>query len=187
MDGDSLTRPQNAAAGINLVMTSNPSQSGFEDVFTVTDYYDGPRQGIANYLGSPHFFDCIFSDEKQDYSNLYRLTHVTDQTFQLALEDWAIWTRWDHAFKAGQTSEKTHPALPEDAVRHAEIQSLVADHLKTDPVSSIVRTAKFLILQPAEIRAGILIDLLVRWSEPEEASNDRIWADPQDNGQSVQF
>ncbi len=177
----------NVAAYINLVMTSNPPQPGFEEVFIVTDYYDGPRQGIANYLGSPHFFDCVFSDEKQDYSNLDRLTHVTDPTFQLALEDWAIWTRWDHAFKAGQTSQKIHPALPEDAVRHAEIKSLLADHLKTDPVLCIVRTAKFLILRPGELRAGALIDLLVRWLAPGEASNDRIWADPQDDGQSIQL
>lgn len=113
-------------------MTLDPYRAGFEEVFTVTDYYDGPRQGIANYGGSPHFYDCVISDEKQNYSDLYRLTPVTDQAFQLALEDWAIWERWDRAFKAGQTSEKTHPALPEDAARHAEIKSLVADYLKTD-------------------------------------------------------
>ena len=159
-------------------MTSNPSQAGFEEVFTVTAYYDGPRQGIANCLGSPHFFDCVFSDEKQDYSNLYRLTPVTDQTFRLALEDWDIWTRWEQAFKAGRTNEKTHPALPHDAVRHNEIEALLAEHLKTDPVSSIARTAKFLILKPAQIRSGVLTDLLVRWSQPGEASSDRIWAEP---------
>jgi hypothetical protein len=27
----------------------------FEEVFTVTDYYDGPRKGIANVRGKPHF------------------------------------------------------------------------------------------------------------------------------------
>jgi hypothetical protein len=131
-------------------MTPNPSQPGIEEVFTVTDYYDGPRLGIANYLGTPHFFDCVFSDEKQDYSNLYRLTLVTDQAFQLALEDWAIWTRWERAFKGGQTSLKTHPALPEDSARHEEIVSLVSDQLKTDPTHCIVRSAKFHNLRPAE-------------------------------------
>ena len=117
--------------GITFVMTSYPSEPGFEEVFTVTDYYDGPRQGIANYCGSAHIYDCVVSEEKQNYSSLYRLTPVTDQVFQLALEDWAIWQRWERAFKAGQTSEKTHSSLPEDAVRHTEFESLVADHLKT--------------------------------------------------------
>ena len=112
------------------MLTSNTSQSGFEEVFTVTDYYDGPRQGIANYGGSPHFYDCVFSDERQDYTCVYRLTPVTDQVFRLALEDWAIWRRWERAFANGLTSAATHPALPEDAVRHAEIQSLLADSLR---------------------------------------------------------
>ena len=143
----------------------------------MTDYYDGPRQGIANYLGSPHFFDCVFSEERQDYSNLYRLTHVTDQAFQLALEDWAIWTRWERAFKDGQTDLKTHPALPEDAARHEEIASLVSDHLKTDPRMSIVRSAKFQNLRPAESRSGQYSEFVVRWYEPSDPFNDRIWAD----------
>jgi hypothetical protein len=29
----------------------------YEHVFTVTDYYDGPRKGIANFLGKPHLAD----------------------------------------------------------------------------------------------------------------------------------
>jgi hypothetical protein len=54
-----------------FAMTLHPPKQGFEEVFTVTDYYDGPRQGIANYLGSPHFYDCIFSDQKQDFTSAY--------------------------------------------------------------------------------------------------------------------
>jgi len=161
-------------------MTSHPPQPSFEEVFTVTDYYDGPRQGVANYLGSPHFYDCIFSDQKQDFTCVYHLTPVTDQIFQLALEDWAIWKRWEHAFKSGKTGMDIHPALPEDAVRHGEIESLVADHLKTDPSKSIDRAASFLALRQAEIGAGVLADLLVKWSEPSDTHNDQIWADPLD-------
>ena len=71
-------------------MTSHSPQHGFEEVFAVTDYYDGPRQGIANYLGSRHFYDCIFSDQKQDFTCVYHLAPVSGQIFQLALEDWAI-------------------------------------------------------------------------------------------------
>ncbi len=29
----------------------------YEQVFTVLDYYDGPRSGIANYNGAPHFYE----------------------------------------------------------------------------------------------------------------------------------
>jgi hypothetical protein len=161
-------------------MASHSSQRGFEEVFTVTDYYDGPRQGIANYLGLPHFYDCIFSDQKQDFTCAYHLTPVSDQIFRLALEDWAIWKRWEHAFKSGNTVMDTHPALTEDAVRHSEIEALVADRLKTDPTKSIVRAAKFLALRQAEVGSGVLVDLLVKWSDPSDTVNDQIWADPLD-------
>jgi hypothetical protein len=63
----------------------------YEEVFTVTEYYDGSRQGVANFQGQPHFYDCIFGDKRSDYSNLYRLTPVSLHIFDLAKEDWAIW------------------------------------------------------------------------------------------------
>ena len=30
----------------------------FERVYSVLDYYDGPRAGIANFQGEPHYFIC---------------------------------------------------------------------------------------------------------------------------------
>jgi hypothetical protein len=98
----------------------------------------------------------------------------------LALEGWAIWKRWEHAFKFCKTDMDTHPALPEDAVRHGEIEALLADRLKTDPSKSLVRAAKFLALQQSEVGSGVLVDLLVKWSEPSDTLNDRIWADSLD-------
>jgi hypothetical protein len=108
-------------------------------------------------------------DEKQDYSSLYRLTCVTDQVFQLALEDWASRQCWESAFKVGRTDRKTHPALPGDAARNWQIQSLFADQLKTDPKNDIKRSGRFLNLTPAKIRCGALIDLFVSWSELADA------------------
>ena len=170
---NSVPRRKCWLVGIRFVMTSNQSQSGFEEVFTVTDYYDGPRQGIANHSGSPHFYDCVFSDERQDYTSLYRLTPVSVEVFQLALEDWAIWRRWEHAFASRRTSPDTGPALPEDAARHAEIESLLADSLRTDPLTSFLRAGEFIVQRPVE-RPGVMADLLVRWSAPSDKPDDRI-------------
>jgi hypothetical protein len=158
-------------------MPADLSSSRFEDVFTETDYYDGPRKGVANFCGSPHFYDCVFSDERQDYTNHYRLTLVSADTFQLALEDWAIWLRWEKAFKAGQTTLETHPALPQEAARHIEIDRVLAVQLSTDMESSITRSAKFLILNPPEERDGFMINLRVQWSEPSGKLDESIWAE----------
>jgi hypothetical protein len=59
-----------------------------EIAFTITDYYDGPLNGIANFLGKPHFYERIFDAAQDDYSDMYRLTPVDEPTFRLAMEDW---------------------------------------------------------------------------------------------------
>jgi len=157
-------------------MVPDQSQPNFEEVFTVTDYYDGPRRGIANYNGLPHFYDSVFSDEKQDYTCLYRLTPISAEVFQLALEDWVIWRRWEHAFASGVTGRETHPALPEDTDRHAQLESLLNGSLETNPTTNIVRAGRFTV-KTLEARAGVLADLLVRWMEPSKTSDGQIWSD----------
>ena len=48
-------------------------------------------------------------------SETFLLQPIDGQAFSLALEDWAIWRRWETAFHEGKTPHETHPALPEDA------------------------------------------------------------------------
>lgn len=161
---------------VKFIMAFAPLMTGFEEVFTVTDYYDGPRQGIANFKGQPHFYDCIFSEVKQDYTNLYRLTPVAQDLFRLATEDWEIWKRWERAFHAGQATQDSHPALPADAPRHLEIKMVLDARLKTDTERCLVRAGAFMKAN-SEIRPkGVLVDLLGRFSEPDEEERS-IWAD----------
>ena len=139
----------------------------------MTDYYDGPRQGIANFHGLPHFYDCIFVD---DYTNLYQLTPVSEETFHLAMEDWVIWERWNRAFRAGEVAEEFHPALPADHDRHMHLQSLLRERIKTDNERCVIRVGAFASASTAAPTKGILVNLVVRWSEPDGGSNS-IWAD----------
>src|SRR5258708_10860363 len=98
---------------------------GHECVYTVTDYYDGPRKGIANYQGSPHIYECVFDEITGNYSDLFWLAPVDPETFQLAMEDWAIWQRWELAYHSGKTELDTHPALPHESARHVELQGIL--------------------------------------------------------------
>lgn len=155
-------------------MPPTQHRSGFEEVFTVTDYYDGPRGGIANFNAEPHLYDCIFGGE--DYSNLYRLTPVSQELFLLALEDWEIWKRWERAFHAGEVNQDSHPALPAERDRHMHIQSLLDEQLKTDKERCIIRAGAFAKAGTEAAARGILVELVVRWSEPN-GNSDSIWAD----------
>ena len=37
-----------------------------EPVYTVEDYYDGPREGVADFQGKSHVYKCQFSETDDD-------------------------------------------------------------------------------------------------------------------------
>jgi hypothetical protein len=100
---------------------------GYERVFTVTEYFDGPRKGNANYHGRPHFYECVFDEANDNYSDLFQLTPVDTEIFELAMEDWGIWRRWEIAFHTGKADIATRPALPHETKRHLELKNTFAE------------------------------------------------------------
>jgi hypothetical protein len=114
----------------------------FEIVHTMTDYWDGPRGGIADYQGSPHLYQSQF-DETDEEPDTFLLSPCASRLFAYALEDWNIWRRWESAFHQKQTSIETHPALPAERARHEELKALLAGRLVIDPAKAIKATAKF--------------------------------------------
>lgn len=104
-----------------------------ERVYTMTDFYDGPRGGIADFEGRPHLYESEWDDLADNYASTFRLSPVTPEVLALALEDWAIWERWLAAFNAGETTQDTHPALPADRARHEELQRALHGRLQVDP------------------------------------------------------
>jgi hypothetical protein len=105
----------------------------YERVFTVDDYYDGPRSGIASYLGRPHHYFCEWDEARGDYSDTFRLTPIDEETFSLAMERWSIWEQWDAAFRRGEVAQSTHPGLPGSNPRYAELQRTLEARLALRP------------------------------------------------------
>jgi hypothetical protein len=109
----------------------------------VTHYYDGPRRGVAAVGGKPHLYESRFSDIDSDGPDTFLLMPISQETFELALEDWAIWLRWEAAFREGRTSQATHPALPQDAGRHGWLEAELGRRLVIDEASAICATGDF--------------------------------------------
>ena len=65
-----------------------------ENVYTVTDYYDGPRRGVADFNGAPHAYRSLFDDSEDEWKSTFLLRPVDQDTLRLVLEDWKIWERW---------------------------------------------------------------------------------------------
>ena len=84
----------------------NAPEDGYETCYTVTDWYDGPRAGIADFRGEPHLYESEFGDiGPNNLPDTFLLMPVDRETFERALEDYAIFLRWDAAYRAGTATE----------------------------------------------------------------------------------
>ena len=106
---------------------------GFETVHTVSDYYYGPRGGIADFGGKPHYYQSNY-DDLDGGDEAYLLWPLDDKTFHLAMEDWKIWIRWEAAFFAGETQTIAPRALPEDRARLTDLKQMLEARLTERPV-----------------------------------------------------
>ena len=138
----------------------------FEVVHTVTEYYDGPRRGIADYLGQPHAFESEWREGENLDADTFLLMPIDKETFSLALEDWAIWRRWETAFHQGRATQETRPALPEDRKRHDELEHLLEGRLVVDPAQAVRRMAEFQVRNDPEWSGYGWRPLEVRWEAP---------------------
>lgn len=105
----------------------------FELVHTVTDWYDGPRRGIADCGGVPCLYESEWNDGEDTEAETFLLMPIDLDTFELALEDWAIWLRWLASFHWREATLETHPALPADSDRHETLRRLLGDRLTVQP------------------------------------------------------
>lgn len=136
----------------------------YEVVFTVSDWYDGPRQGVADFQGRPHFYDCLFGTRLDGYTDQFRLTPISPSDLDLVLEDWAIWRRWERAFHSGETTQASHPALPAERARHEQLKSVLKHVLQTNTEQSIIQTGVFRATGQGSSSPGVMRDLEVKWS-----------------------
>ncbi len=138
----------------------------FEVVHTCTDWYDGPRRGVANHEGRPYVFESEWPDGEAWEAETFLLTPIDHETFSLALEDWAIWRRWETAFQQGETTRDTHPALPADRERHAEIERALVGRLSSDPSRAVRKRGEFQVRDDPQWSGYGWCPLEVRWIDP---------------------
>jgi hypothetical protein len=116
----------------------------FEKVYTATKYHDGPREGIADFDGGPHLYKAIWNEEIDDYGSSFLLSPLSDETFQLALESWAIWRRWKTAFIEGKVQlQQNRQTLPEDRNRQERLMELLGGQLVVDPLREFKARGQF--------------------------------------------
>jgi hypothetical protein len=134
----------------------------FERVYTIWDYYDGVRSGIADYRGVPHFYSCEWDEAADDYSDTFILKPVDSETFALALEQWKIWREWERKFALGEVLRSTHPGLAGQDERYAQLKTKLDQRISSALPTERARAEFRPIIKQTEIR-GIMKMLEVRW------------------------
>lgn len=140
---------------------------GYEVIYTVTDYWDGRRKGVAAFQGRPVYYENLFDAQADDYTDIFLLTPISADLLQLAREEFQIFLRWRAAFDRGEESLGTHPALPKDQHRFEEISPILRNNLRTDPTKAIKASAEFAPLESPHLPLSEGKALQVRWiTEP---------------------
>ena len=112
------------------------SESPFEDVFTIDDWYDGPRSGFAQYNGAPHHYRSLYLDydDWDADEDRFELVRVSAAVLDAAVEASAIFDRWDAVRQAAVANRVPDPpasefgALPEERQRYAALRAIIAPY-----------------------------------------------------------
>lgn len=137
----------------------------YELVHTVWDFYEGPRSGIADYVGAPHHYVSEFDEDKDDYTDRFSLRPIDRATFELILKQWQMWRSWELAFQRGEREKSSHPALPGQDEDYAQLGIEIKSEIDSLSVAPIIATGVF---RPrsgqTDLPKGVFRELEVEWS-----------------------
>lgn len=63
-------------------------------VLTITNWYDGPVEGVAYYSNECVIYERVFSEETDDYSGNYYLTPISPEKLELIMDFWEKWVEY---------------------------------------------------------------------------------------------
>jgi hypothetical protein len=121
----------------------------FQTVHTMEDYYDGPRSGVADFDGQPHYYRSIYLDAPQWSADedRFELSPVGTEVLAAACEVAAIFKRWDamrQAIPGFTYTDEEFGALPAERIRYRELkQFLESSYSAAARVRRVLAHAKF--------------------------------------------
>ena len=138
----------------------------FERVYTVSDFFDGPRSGVADYSSRPHHYACEWDDGADEYAETFALREIDNGTLALVLKQWEIWRQWEYAFHRGLVSRETHPGLPGNHPRYVQLKVEIAARVANGPSKPTRARAEFRVdpHRRTDLPAGMMRTLQVQWN-----------------------
>ena len=136
---------------------------GFERVYVESEWYDGPRSGIADIHGAPHRFLSNFDEADDEYLSTYMVFPIDAETLALEQEQWSMFVHWNRLYESGKADVKSHPAHGGIDGRWDEIETLLA-HRRAIPPSARQAKAEFQRLESSERYTEAGPDYRLRWT-----------------------
>nr|BFE68989.1 hypothetical protein GCM10020092_022900 [Actinoplanes digitatis] len=100
---------------------------GFERAYVELEWYDGPRAGLADVGGVPHYirsYDFDHADEADEY----QVWPASGDAVEMEREQWEIFVRWNQRRDAGAAGPDGHPATGGVDARYDELNRLLTAH-----------------------------------------------------------
>jgi hypothetical protein len=113
----------------------------FERVYTIDEWHAGPRAGVANFAGAPHFYRSVAPDSEawSPGEDLFELTPLSAELLDMMLEASALFRRWHPGPRTSIHSAQDGSGAPEDRARYARLEREIADALATRHPIAIMR------------------------------------------------
>ena len=84
-----------------LEVVDQPSEFG--EILCWSGWWDRPRFGVSLVEGSPFYFDCPFSEELDDYPEVFLVWPIPPDELSDELAVWEHFANWRREFDMGNT------------------------------------------------------------------------------------
>jgi hypothetical protein len=137
-----------------------------EPVYSVWDYYDGILTGVADYRGSPRYFEKDWSEEQRDYLPTFTLTPITQAELAEVVERERVFRAWEARFHRGEVEVSTHPGAAGQGASYVELQATFKARVTRSLTSLHHSTPEFFPVpgQPTRPK-GVMAQLQVAWHD----------------------
>ena len=82
----------------------------FEKVHCIYNFWDMTiLSGFADYNNRKYYFNCIFSDNEDCWTDIYELILLDNYVFKLSIDNWEYWKKWLKGFFNKESFSIPHP------------------------------------------------------------------------------
>jgi hypothetical protein len=113
----------------------------FECVYTIDEWRAGPRAGVANFAGVPHFYRSVSADSEawSPDEDRFELTPLSVELFEMILEANALFRRWHPGPRISSQAAQDGSEAPEDWARYGTLEREIAASLAARLPIAIMR------------------------------------------------